>query len=214
MAYRLIIFDFDGVLGDTAGWFLGAYDEVARRFGLPKLSPAELDALRGLSNREVVARMRTPTWKIPFIAAHVRKLMQRDIASLRLFPGAPEMLSEFAARGVTIAIVSSNSESNVRAVLGASASLVDRYDCGAAIFGKARKFKDLVRKLKVPPDQVLCVGDETRDIEAARAAGLTIAAAAWGYARAETLQAARPDMMFSSIDELRRGLFGAPATAP
>lgn len=213
MTYRLIIFDFDGVLADTAGWFLRAYEEVAQRFGLARLSPAELDALRGLGNREIVARLKTPAWKLPLIAAHVRNLMRRDIGAIQLFAGVPELLAELTSRGVTIAIVSSNSEANVRAVLGASADLVRRYDCGAAIFGKARKFRKLVRDLGAPAEAVLCVGDETRDIEAAREAGLTAAAAAWGYARPSALSAAGPDLMFSSVEDLRRALDDARAKA-
>lgn len=199
MTYRLIIFDFDGVLADTAGWFLGAYDGLAQRFGLERLSQAELDALRGLGSREIVARLKTPAWKLPLIAAHVRKLMSRDVGDIQLFAGVPQLLAQLSTQGVVIAIVSSNSEANVRAVLGASADFVRHYECGAAIFGKSRKFRKLVRRLDIPAEAVLCVGDETRDIEAARGAGLRAAAAAWGYARPSALSAAGPDLMFSSV---------------
>ncbi len=60
------------------------------------------------------------------------------------------MLESVAAAGVRIAVVSSNREDVIRRVLGAdlSAAVTD-FDCGAAIFGKATKFRRVVRRAGV-----------------------------------------------------------------
>jgi phosphoglycolate phosphatase len=33
MPYALVIFDFDGTLADSADWFRGALNQIARRYG-------------------------------------------------------------------------------------------------------------------------------------------------------------------------------------
>jgi len=102
-----------------------------------------------------------------------------------------------------LGVVSSNSAANVRRILGAeAAALVAPYECGAALFGKAGKFRKVVRRARVKPGETLCIGDETRDIEAAREAGLASGAVAWGYARRETLAARAPTWLFETPDDV------------
>ena len=60
LAYRLVIFDFDGTLADSADWFIGMANEVARRFRFRQISDDEVAMLRGRSSRDVVAYMRVP----------------------------------------------------------------------------------------------------------------------------------------------------------
>lgn len=211
MGYRLIIFDFDGTLADSAAWFAGAFNGVARRFGFREIDAAEMAELRGRPNREVVARLGVPPWKLPFIAAHVRKLASEAAPSIALFPGVDDMLRRLADRGVKLAIVSSNSEATIRKVLGPElAGLIAHYGCGASIFGKAAKFRQVIRKAGVAEADVLSVGDEVRDIEAARKLRLAAGAVTWGYATAEILQAQRPCAMFETTDDVLReaGLCG------
>ncbi|PMY89178.1 HAD family hydrolase, partial [Pseudomonas sp. FW305-62] len=91
----------------------------------------------------------------------VRRLAAQAAPSISLFPGVSEMLKRLAGRGVKLAIVSSNSEDTVRKVLGPDlAGLVTHYGCGASIFGKAAKFREVIRKAGVAEADVLSVGDE------------------------------------------------------
>ena len=80
MTIKLALFDFDGTLADSFPWFLNAFDQVADRYGFKRLDRSEIDVLRGLNARQLVAHYGIPTWKIPLIARHFRMLMRRDIA--------------------------------------------------------------------------------------------------------------------------------------
>jgi hypothetical protein len=46
-------------------------------------------------------------------------------------------------------IVSSDSEVSVQQVLGATASLIDHFDCGASLFGKQGKFRRVVNAVQI-----------------------------------------------------------------
>ena len=206
--YRLAVFDFDGTLADSFPWFIGVLNDVADRDGFNRVQAAEVERLRGYDARQIMRHLRVPNWKLPFIANHMRQLMARDIDGIRLFDGVPEMLRALHDRGVTVAVVSSNSVENIRSILGSEAAgRVAHYGCGASLFGKAAKFRKLLRKAGVPAELAIGIGDEVRDIDAARALGMGCAAVAWGYAREVGLAARRPDRLLMRLEEIP-GLFG------
>ncbi|AWU95100.1 HAD hydrolase-like protein [Azospirillum ramasamyi] len=206
--YELAIFDFDGTLADSFPWFIGVLNGVADRYGFNRVRPDEVEQLRGYDARQIMRHLRVPSWKLPFIANHMRRLMARDIHGIRLFDGVPDMLRALDGRGVTVAIVSSNSAANIRAILGPDAAgQVAHYGCGASLFGKAAKFRRMLQVTGVPADRAIAIGDEVRDIDAARKAGIGCAAVTWGYARGDALAARRPDRLLSRVEEIA-GLFG------
>lgn len=206
--YQLAIFDFDGTLADSFPWFIGVLNGVADRYGFNRVRPDEVEQLRGYDARQIMRHLRVPSWKLPFIANHMRRLMARDIHGIRLFDGVPDMLRALDGRGVTVAIVSSNSAANIGAILGPDAAgQVAHYGCGASLFGKAAKFRRMLQVTGVPADRAIAIGDEVRDIDAARKAGIGCAAVTWGYARGDALAARRPDRLLSRVEEIA-GLFG------
>ena len=202
MRYRLVIFDFDGTLADSFGWFLGSFNDIATAHGC---SPLDLDRLhdyRGVAPRELMAMLDVPLWKLPRIAASMRRSMDRDIGSISLFPGAPEVLAALRAAGIRTALVTSNSERNARRVLGDAAALIDHYGCGVPIFGKRAVLRRILRQTGVAAGAALAVGDELRDVEAASAAGIDFIGVGWGYATAEALAAATRRSTFANFSEI------------
>lgn len=202
-AERLAIFDFDGTLADSAAWFTGVLNDVARAYGFRVLTKEQIDALRGCDNRTIVRALGVPAWKLPLIARHMRRLAARDADRIRLFPGVEALLRSLSAHGLHLAIVSSNREDTIRRVLGPEISqLIGTYACGAALFGKARKIRAVLRRTGIGPDRAIAIGDEVRDIEAARRAGVASGAVAWGYATPELLSRHRPTLTFASVEEI------------
>lgn len=198
----MVIFDFDGTLADSAAWMIRAVNPMARRFGFKTVTDDEIDMLRGRSTREVIRYLGISPWKLPMIAAHGKKLMAADCDSIPLFPETPGMLKALHQAGLRLAVVSSNSEHTIRAVLGPDLSgLISQFACGASLFGKARKFRKVTAGA-VPRDRVICIGDETRDIEAARALGLACGAVTWGAAKRSVLVEHGPTVLFESPSEI------------
>lgn len=206
--YSLAIFDFDGTLADSFPWFLSTLDQTADRFGINRVKPEEIDGLRDLSSRDVLQRLGVPPLKLPAMAIFIRNLFAAGMADIKLFPGAADMLAALRAANVELALVSSNSEANVRHVLGPAAELVDHYACGSSLFGKADKFKSVLRSLRQSPARSIGIGDEIRDIDAARKAGLAAGSITFGYNSRTALSAAAPDHLFDSYDDLIRAVVG------
>lgn len=210
--YRLVVLDFDGTLADTFPWFCGVLNGVADRYRFRCIAPHEIDEFRALSARQIIARLGVPRWRLPLIARHMHGLAARDAASLRLFPGIAEMLEALSDAGVALAVLSSNAEPTIRRVLGpTNAARIGAYACGASVFGKARRLRALLGREGHAPGEVLCIGDEIRDLDAARALGCDFGAVAWGYTDAAALAAAGPDRMFAEPTEIVDAVLSARA---
>jgi phosphoglycolate phosphatase len=202
--YKLLIFDFDGTLADSYPWFESVFNDVATRYRFRRVAVSEREALRALDARAFLTTIGVPRWKLPLIARHMRVLKTSSLDQIGLFPGVESMLHQLVASGITLAIVSSDSEANIRKVLGPAGTLFAHYACSASLFGKRPKIRKVLRESRVKPYEALCIGDEIRDLEAARATGVAFAAVTWGFSQAEALAARRPDILFTAVDEIAR----------
>lgn len=216
MKYRLAAFDFDGTLADTLPWFESVMDGVADKYGFRKASAADKAQLRHRSTREIMAFLEVPVWKLPAIMAHVRQLMREIDPAVRMFAGVPAALAQLKAAGLRLAVCSSNSLDNVRRVLGPqTGALIDDYECGADLFGKPAKLARLMARHGVERTRCILIGDEMRDIDAARKAGVMAGSVAWGYNHVDALRARAPDEIFEQVADLAAVLApGFPSFPP
>jgi phosphoglycolate phosphatase len=182
MGFRLAIFDFDGTLADSFEWFVARMNLAAREHGFRSLDPDRLDDYRGMQPRRLMAELGVPAWKLPILAASMRRAMRDDIAAIRLFPGVAGLLAELRRTGVATAVVSSNSRANVARVLGPAAADITHFGCGVSLFGKRSVFVRLCAVAGVPRREAVAIGDELRDAEAAAAAGIGFVGVGWGFA--------------------------------
>lgn len=209
MDYRLIIFDFDGTLADSFAWAAGLVNQFADQYGFRRIEAHETESLRVLDAKSLIQQLGVPAWKVPIMAAHVRKLMGQQIDRIPLFGGIDEQLRCLAASGRTLALVSSNAEQNIRRVLGPeNAALFAFYECGAGIFGKAPKLKTVLRKSNCAAEHAILVGDELRDQHAAVQVQMAFGAVAWGYTNYAALLERAPAVAFDHVGQLGEKLAG------
>ena len=198
MKYGLVIFDFDGTLADSFPFFVRTVDQLADRHGFMRVGPEELETMRGQTARQILARVGLPLWKVPKLARDYTALMAAQIDQIQLFPGVAPLLHRLADAGVTLAVVSSNAEGNVRRVLGPEGARRMRViEGGVSLFGKRMRLQKVLRTTRFAPREALYVGDEVRDAEAARGAGIAFGAVTWGYATAASLLTHNPAELFS-----------------
>lgn len=200
--YRLVIFDFDGTLADSYELFTQAYDELAVRHGFRRVSGDEARELRAVHPREIMKRVGMPAWKLPVVAKEYIATMRRRVGEVRPFPGTAQMLESLDRAGAAIAVVSSNAEDNVRAVLGASAAAVDQYACGMSIFGKRSHLRKVLGGAGVEAREAIYIGDQAADCDAARECGIDFGAVAWGYGDPAHLESLAPTFTFRRMEEI------------
>jgi phosphoglycolate phosphatase len=205
MTYRLAMFDFDGTLADSFPFFLSVFNTVADRHAFRRIDVARAGELRHLGVRQMMDHVGLPAWKLPLASKTFMALMQDSPHAVPLFDGIADALRHLHGRGVQLAVVSSNSEHNVRTVLGPElTALVARFDCGMSVFGKASRIRAVLKACGVAPAEALYIGDQATDAEAARKAGVAFGAVHWGYATIDALRAQACATEFVTPADLHR----------
>jgi len=199
----LFLFDFDGTVADTLTISHSILNDLAREFRFRALPSEELERARLMGTREFIRHLGITSWRVPRIARRGLVELQRRITEVQPIGGMPSVLAELHGRGHRIGILTSNSETNVLAFIARNSLPYFHFvRTSSKLFGKARMMKKILREEKTEPARVLYVGDETRDIEAAKEAGLRIAAVTWGYNAERTLADLSPDHLLRSPGEL------------
>ena len=204
MSYRYVIFDFDGTLADSLPFLQSCLGELAQAHGFRQPTPEEWPQLRAASLTALLDSLGIPLWRVPRIARHYRRLMLQRGAQVAPFAGIPVTLARLQASGLQLGLATSNSAAAVHQVLPQAERLFADGEFDIPLLSKARRLTRLLRRQGVAPAEALYVGDELRDLQAARRAGLGCAAVAWGYGCPATLRAQHPDLFFAQPAELLR----------
>jgi len=201
--YKYLIFDFDGTLADTEEANFIIYQKLADKYNLRNITLDELGHLKRMSAKDVMAYIELKKRYLPFLLKKGKKLLTQDIKSINLCkPDIFEIIGRLRQMGIKTAIITTNSKKNVKLFLEAHNVDVIDLVVSAAMFGKEAKMKKIVRKGKLDLSEYLYVGDEIRDITAARKAGMDIASVAWGYNTVESLKSHKPDYLIYEPSQL------------
>lgn len=201
--FKEIIFDFDGTIADSFGAMMEIFEEHKEEFGFEKFGEKELKIYKEQGVAELIKKRNISVWKILKILRVGKKLMNQKIKSVKPFEGTKEMLMELKKRGLTLGIISTNSEENIKEFLKKNKIEMFDYVVGkGSLFGKTRVIKNILKTRKLNKDQVLYVGDEVRDIEACKKIGIKIAAVTWGFSDEKLLAKNKPDFLIGKINKL------------
>jgi phosphoglycolate phosphatase len=197
MTVKLAIFDFDGTLANSYPVFADSLNALAIKHGFRQVAYDEQCKLRSMSAVEVLREVELPLWKVPAVLSDFRKIMLQRINEIRPFSGMASVLHTIMQERVAVAIATSNSIENVKAVLGDS--LIDRFaalECSSTLFGKSHRLRRILKKTQADKAETIYIGDEIRDAEAAERAGVSFGAVAWGYTDLGALLRTNPDSVF------------------
>lgn len=188
-APRAILFDLDGTLADTAPDLAGAMNRLRIARGLEptpyeRLRPVASAGARGLIG---AAFGLTPgdegyeELRVGFLDNYASALA----VDSRLFDGIPALLDGLRGHGIAWGIVTNKAarftEPLVQLIGLDHAACVISGDTAAHPKPHPAPLLEAARRLQLAPEQCWYVGDDLRDIEAGRAAGMLTVAAAWGY---------------------------------
>jgi phosphoglycolate phosphatase len=203
MRYSFVLWDFDGTLADTFAFMVSAYNVLAARRGLRRIDDPE--AVRGLSPLAFVRTLGIPLMSGPSLLAGVLSVVRRDMPNVQLFAGLSEALDALGKAGCRMSILSSNSRDNILACLRAN-GVAGHFESVVGyrrIFGKGEGIRRFLKGRIAPGERAVYVGDEVRDIMAARKAGVDVAVVTWGYNTRQLLAQHAPDYLIERPEQLR-----------
>lgn len=203
---RVIIFDFDGTLADTLEVIIEGYNqEVAQALGSRPFNPSRLDeykrsgTLASLLKEHGISLARFP--QLLFL---VKKHLRREMRKIPFFPGMREVVEHLSLKGYTLGILTSNSVKNVAAFLAKekATSFFRFVYSSSRWYGKDRTMRKILRQENIQIDQVVYVGDESRDIVFARKMGIPVISVTWGMYHGDRLAKRQPDFLVHSPAQL------------
>ncbi|KAA9331751.1 HAD-IA family hydrolase [Adhaeribacter soli] len=202
-AIKFVVFDFDGTLADSKHVAISAINQLADRHHYKPIRPEALEQLRKLSIAERCRLLGWPVYKLPFLAAELYQLYKHSLHEINLFPGIRELLTELQRNNIQVAILSSNSEQNIRTFLQANnLEFVQHVICSNRIFGKDKMLRKFLKTHQLQPQNVLYAGDEVRDVIACKKCGIKISWVSWGFDSQELVQSENPDFIVHSPEEI------------
>lgn len=212
---NVIIFDFDGTIADSFETVYTIATRLSREFGYPP-EPLSIAQLKDLSSREIVQLVNVPRYRLPFILRRLRRELNQQINTLEPIVGIPETLQQLHQQGYRLGIVTSNSKANVVTFLVTHQldQVFDFVESGLTLFGKGKILRRVISHLPRSTTSAIYVGDETRDIEAARSIGIPIVAVTWGYNSAVALSAYQPDYLIEAPAQLLEVATAIQASPP
>lgn len=198
-----LIFDFDGTIADSFYIGVAVVNQLAAKYGFKPITEETADRLRSCSVKEMIHHIGLPLTRLPFFVMDMKNGIKRHIGEIKPFAFMPECLHNLKQQGYSLHIVSTNAETNLHTFIQShNLAIFDGVSGDSAIFGKAHAIKRYMKKHFIMPQEAVYIGDEVRDIEAARKIHTGIISVAWGYQDESILVQHSPDRIVRQPLEL------------
>lgn len=200
-----LLFDFDGTLADSLSAIVTITNRLAPEFGYRPTPLEEVDALKGLTARQLIRYSGIPLLKIPALLRRVRAELRQQTAHIPPCAGMPAVIRQLHAHQHQLGVVTSNTPEAVRAFLAVQGleHCFFSIDGGGTLFRKGKLINQCLDRYQLSPQQTVYVGDEVRDVDAARFAGVCPVSVTWGFNNREALVAAQPDWVIDMPEMLK-----------
>lgn len=210
---RNLLLDWSGTLVDDLPPVIGATNYVLGHYGRPALSRDEFRRHFRLPFTEFYAEFLPEAPLAELDALFHRKFVeiQDDVSPL---PGLREFLDFCRAGGRRLFLLSSMKREHFE-VQSAKLGLAHYFEHPyVGVMDKRAKINEILATHRLARDETAFVGDMIHDVETARHGGVMSIAVLTGYDSVEKLTPAKPDVVVSSLHELRRLLQDDPYARP
>lgn len=198
-----VIFDFDGTVANSFKLAIEIAQVVLERHKYPVPSVEEFYSMRELSATQLLRYMKVSPRHIPSMVRMVRKLLRANEKVVLPISGIDRVLAR-VSKEHHVAIISSNTPDVIEEFLSQHKlrKYIDEVVGTVGLFQKSPALRKFVRQHDVARDEVVYIGDEVRDVEAAHRAKLKVISVGWGYNSSTRLAKAKPNVLVENTDEL------------
>jgi len=201
---KYVIFDFDGTIASSVEMAINIYNRIAPKYNCKQIDVKDIGKLSAENPKRFFAEYGVNKLKLFLLVLHVRNEMKRQMNSLKLVDGILQVINELHASGFELGIVTSNAKGNVMKFLhlhGIKNYFKFVYS-SSSFFGKEKVLKKIMNIHNIKQQDIVYIGDETRDINASRKAGIHIVSVSWGLTPYNTLLSFNPEQIAKHPQDL------------
>ncbi len=206
--YRLVVFDWEGTIGDTLGQILNAIIQEANQLHLGEV---DIEVARQVIVLGPVVALKklfphlTAQQQSELLQAAQQAMLTRS-DSICITSGAREVLSQIKQAGIQLAIATNKGHQSLVRDLDASglSSFFDVFRSASQTKPKPspQMLEEIMEDCGVSPEQTLMVGDSVNDIEMALQANVRAIGVDFYSQNASSLKAAGAFDVFNSFQQL------------
>lgn len=199
-----VLFDFDGTLVNSFSCVYEKASQLAEEFSFRPIQEHEIEQLRDMSASEIMQFLQVPLYQVPFLISKMRKLLFHAMPTLMPVDGIPEVLEQLYKEQHHIGILTSNSVENVEAWLHSHnmRSFFSYIHSESHYLSKKRLIRKTISTYKIDRSQAIYIGDESRDIEAARKNNIQSLGVTWGYNSEKAILKCEPSFIAKTPEEI------------
>ena len=207
MKYRLVVFDWDGTIIDSASAIAQCIRDAAADLGLPVPTHEQASHVIGLGLQDALrgAVPALPAERVGEFVAAYRLHFLKSEDSMGLFGGMRELI-ESLSRERTLGIATGKSRRGLDRALDATGlkPYFRASRCADETHPKPHPamLLELLREFNIPADSALMIGDTSHDLEMARAAGVDAVAVTYGAHAEQGLRACAPLSCLPTVRDL------------
>ncbi|KQU24398.1 hypothetical protein ASG61_21025 [Bacillus sp. Leaf75] len=200
---KVLLLNFNGTIVDTKDLAINIYNKIADKQGYKTVSKDQVAEFRSLSIRERCKLLDVPIYKMPLVGISIKRQYQKYIPDLGPIPSIKEVLNNLKQKGYKLAFTTSNKQSETNQFLINNSLDIFTYEhYSFNPFTKSRDIASFLKKNNLLKENVIYIGDELRDIEAAKKNGLFCIAVSWGYDSKELLQKGNADYVVDQPEDI------------
>lgn len=207
--YKLVVFDWDGTLMDSAGDIVEAIQQSIAAMQLPQRDDRSVRRMIGLGLEDAFTRLFPEIERSALLQVaqeYRRRFGERPRVYGQVFPGVEAMLDELAGSHRQLAVATGKSRRGLDKALAATGwqarFVATRCADETEPKPSPRMLHELLDELQLAPQQALMIGDTTYDMEMARQAGMDAVAVAWGVHEVDELAEAGALSVLESLNQL------------
>lgn len=197
-----VLFDFDGTIANSLPRLLEISNSFAEEYGYRQVREDEIQLFREKTTLQTFRELKVPLLKVPTIARKVKQAFRREAHLSQPYQGIKPLLAHLNP-SYQLGILTSNTRQNVQQFL--HQHQLEHFSfiyTSSNIFGKARVLKRILREKKLSVSEMIYVGDELRDVNAARQIGMDVIAVSWGANTKKALAMLRPTYLVDKPTEI------------
>lgn len=211
--FKLVIFDFDGTLVDSAPGIHATANAMAKLYGEPPVSMKKVTREVGTGLDNFIAGIfpaQTKKYSMKSMIKTYRRIYDNKfMTGLIIFPEVKETLDYLHKKGIKLAVVSNKLKRYV-VDINRRVGIQKYFDVVLGSADVKRKKPDpypinlLVKKYGVSRDETMLVGDSKYDMEAGHRAGVHKFFLTYGYAVKKEVEKFRPDSVSGRFGDIKK----------